>query len=80
MSDSFLESGIPLTVLVEAAKAGREKEVGRLVVFLLILVLVLIFILIFILLLPQVEEHSLVFTEHSNKLVEVDYKFKFKFN
>jgi len=44
VSDSFLESGIPLTVLVEAAKAGREKEV---------------------------EEHSLVFTEHSNKLVEV---------
>jgi len=44
VSDSFLESGIPLTVLVEAAKAGKEKEV---------------------------EEHSLVFTEHSNKLVEV---------
>ena len=44
VSDSFLESGIPLTILVEAAKAGKEKEV---------------------------EEHSLVFTEHSNKLVEV---------
>merc|ERR1719225_2559703 len=43
VSDSFLESGIPLIVLVEAAKAGKEKEV---------------------------EEYSLVFTEHANKLVE----------
>jgi len=44
VSDSFLESGIPLIILVEAAKAGKEKEV---------------------------DEYSLVFTEHANKLVEV---------
>ncbi|KAK6639275.1 hypothetical protein RUM43_007547 [Polyplax serrata] len=44
VSDSFLETNVPLLVLIEAAKAGNEKEV---------------------------EEYSLVFTEHANKLVEV---------
>ena len=47
VSDS-LESSIPLTVLVKAAKADREKEVGRLNVLLLLL------------LLSHAREHSLV--------------------
>lgn len=44
VSDSFLETNVPLLVLMEAARNGNEKEV---------------------------EEYALVFTEHSNKLVEV---------
>jgi len=44
VSDSFLESTVPLIALVEAAKAGQEKEV---------------------------DELSVVFTEHASKLVEV---------
>ncbi|KAK9509192.1 hypothetical protein O3M35_006559 [Rhynocoris fuscipes] len=44
VSDSFLETSVPLLVLIEAARAGNEKEV---------------------------QEYSLVFTEHANKLVEV---------
>lgn len=42
---SFLETSVPLLVLIEAAHSGDEKEV---------------------------EECALVFTEHANKLVEVN--------
>lgn len=45
VSDSFLETSVPLLVLIEAARNGRDKEV---------------------------EEYALVFTEHANKLVEVN--------
>jgi len=41
---SFLETNVPLLVLIEAAKNGKEKEV---------------------------DEYAEVFTEHANKLVEV---------
>lgn len=44
VSDSFLETNVPLLVLIEAAKNGNTTEV---------------------------EELSVVFTEHANKLVEV---------
>ncbi|XP_057668579.1 catenin alpha isoform X1 [Diorhabda carinulata] len=44
VSDSFLETNVPLLVLIKAAQNGNEKEV---------------------------EEYAVVFTEHSNKLVEV---------
>lgn len=44
VSDSFLETNVPLLVLIEAARNGNEKEV---------------------------EDYAGVFTEHSNKLVEV---------
>jgi catenin alpha len=47
---SFLETNVPLLVLIEAAKAGNEKEV---------------------------EEYALVFTEHANKLVEVNIVLTF---
>ncbi|XP_015437961.1 PREDICTED: catenin alpha isoform X1 [Dufourea novaeangliae] len=46
VSDSFLETSVPLLVLIEAARNGRDKEV---------------------------EEYALVFTEHANKLVEVNF-------
>ncbi|XP_030755973.1 catenin alpha [Sitophilus oryzae] len=44
ISDSFMETSIPLLILIKAAENGDEK---------------------------QVEENAYVFTEHSNKLVEV---------
>ncbi|XP_050313920.1 catenin alpha isoform X2 [Anthonomus grandis grandis] len=44
ISDSFMETSIPLLILIKAAQSGDEK---------------------------QVEEYAAVFTEHSNKLVEV---------
>ncbi|KAL1492737.1 hypothetical protein ABEB36_010946 [Hypothenemus hampei] len=44
ISDSFMETSIPLLILIKAAQNGDEK---------------------------QVEEYAGVFTEHSNKLVEV---------
>ncbi|CAG9759441.1 unnamed protein product [Ceutorhynchus assimilis] len=44
ISDSFMETGIPLLILIKAAQNGDEK---------------------------QVEDYAGVFTEHSNKLVEV---------
>ncbi|XP_017787094.1 PREDICTED: catenin alpha-like isoform X2 [Nicrophorus vespilloides] len=44
VSDSFLETNVPLLVLIKAAQNGNEKEV---------------------------DEYAVVFTEHSNKLVEV---------
>jgi catenin alpha len=44
VSDSFLETNVPLLVLIKAAQNGNEKEV---------------------------EEFAVMFTEHSNKLVEV---------
>ncbi|KAF7270217.1 hypothetical protein GWI33_016827 [Rhynchophorus ferrugineus] len=44
ISDSFMETSIPLLILIKAAQNGDEK---------------------------QVEEYAEVFTEHSNKLVEV---------
>ncbi|CAG9821179.1 unnamed protein product [Phaedon cochleariae] len=44
VSDSFLETNVPLLVLIKAAQNGNEKEV---------------------------EEYAVLFTEHSNKLVEV---------
>lgn len=44
ISDSFMETSIPLLILIKAAQNGDEK---------------------------QVEEYAAVFTEHSNKLVEV---------
>ncbi|RZC32359.1 catenin alpha, partial [Asbolus verrucosus] len=44
VSDSFLETNVPLLVLIKAAQNGNEKEV---------------------------EEYAVMFTEHSNKLVEV---------
>ncbi|XP_060534035.1 catenin alpha [Cylas formicarius] len=44
ISDSFMETSIPLLILIKAAQNGNEKEV---------------------------EECAAVFTEHSNKLVEV---------
>jgi len=46
---SFLETSVPLLVLIEAAHSGDEKEV---------------------------EECALVFTEHANKLVEVNFDVK----
>ncbi|XP_031335961.1 catenin alpha isoform X3 [Photinus pyralis] len=44
VSDSFMDTNVPLLVLIKAAENGNEKEV---------------------------EEYALIFTEHSNKLVEV---------
>ncbi|XP_065158761.1 catenin alpha-like [Atheta coriaria] len=44
VSDSFLETNLPLLILIKAAQTGNEKEV---------------------------DENAIVFTEHSNKLVEV---------
>lgn len=43
---SFMDTNVPLLVLIKAAENGNEKEV---------------------------EEYAIVFTEHSNKLVEVYY-------
>lgn len=44
VSDSFMDTNVPLLVLIKAAENGNEKEV---------------------------EEYAIIFTEHSNKLVEV---------